>query len=209
MPSAGYGAGRLPYDGGPQPRGRAKASAWPELAKVILSLGASPESYMKFHFGRNMVHAPTPYQLSSLKSADDYRRVRMPVEASDISSQLANDANEFKHWARKNKPMFNNDMLLWRCVLLDTCSGENISPLFRYLVACSLGLPEVIEFWRTDAHLQFLSNPPLYSRLWSELIKPGYLHLPAEDAGVVDDLSESAAPPSVTLPGTPFNIIRA
>lgn len=209
MPSAGYGAGRLPYDGGPQPRGRAKPSAWPELARVILSLGASPESYIKYHFSHSMVHAPTPYQLASIRSADEYRKKRMPIEASDISSQLANDNNEFRHWSKKNKPMFNDDRSLWRCVLLDTCSGENISPLFRYLVACSLGMTEVIEFWRTDANLQYSSNPLLYNQLWSGLIKPGYLHIPVEDAAVVDDLAESAAPPSVTLPGTPFNIIRA
>lgn len=209
MPSANYGAGRLPYDGGPQPRGKAKSPVWPDLAKVLLGIGVAPEPYMKFHFSRCMVHPPTPYQLASWKSADEYVRLRLPLESSDISSQLANDTNEFKHWAKKNKPMFRDDMSLWRCVLLDTCSGENISPLFRYLVACSLGLTEVIEFWRTDAYLQYLSHRLLYDKLWRELIKPGYLQLPAEDAAVVDDLAESAAPPSVTLPGTPINIIRA
>lgn len=211
MDASTYGSSRLPYDGGSSPYSKPKSPAWPHLAQVLHDLGASASSYMKFHFSRKMIHAPTPYQLASFKAVEEYRQRGLPLEVSDVKYRLSTDVNEFKYWATRNKRLFSDDRLLWRCVLLDVTSGQNISPLFRYLIAMSLDMKEVADQWRPEANLQYLGNRYLYDNIWSKLIRPGYIQVSEEEVGVLDDLSANqAAPPELPASSSSqFKAIRA
>lgn len=210
MPSESYGDSRLPYDGGPAAYSKPKSPAWPKLARVLSDLGTSPSSFMRFHFSKRMAHPPTPYQLASDKSIEEYRQFGLVLETSDIKYRLSMDAYEFKYRTKRNRKDFRTDQETWRCVLLEIYSGAKISPLFRYLIALSLSLHDVAAMWRTEAVIQYLDNRHLYDLHWSSILTPGLMQISEEEAGVVDDLSlPPAAPPELPVTTSPPAVIRA
>ena len=157
------------WDGGVDSRGRQHKNVWPKIARFMFQhqLDASACMSLRFELAAGLKSAPLPDHIPSLRYLDDYKAV----------SQL--DTTELRYILRAEKELATVEIAEaaqfelvgipgWIFVLGN--SELSLSPLFRYCLASSEELTDLLDRYRTSAILQYASSMDNYDAAWAEWI---------------------------------------
>jgi hypothetical protein len=107
--------------------------------------------YPPFLIGGNALKAYHEYN----STADERLRSSLHAEISRFRTEVV----------LNSKPDMTTEEC-WRFVLMN--SGNNISPLLRYLCAVDIGAMDLAKFWYDAAMLQVIMDPRGYIRVWDD-----------------------------------------
>lgn len=152
---------------------------WMRVARAVLLEGIDdPERFMRAAFTQSIARDTTLAfgpatngfdERGFQAQVDNYRRYCMHAD-----THLAEDWDayglEFEVAVRALRTRFPQkpQKELWHFVLMN--KFHMLSPLFKYCIAASEDIPEVVNAVHSAALLQFLGDPKGYIRVWKEKI---------------------------------------
>jgi hypothetical protein len=143
-----YGDSRLTrYDGGTDAQGRTYRPVWDRLAEFAAGAGIDLADYLADAFDSSGPHAPTPWQLCSEHVLAAYRGRLDRDGPSDTDYAIAAQYAELRGRvaALGEHCRVRGLDQLWAVEVTLRDLTNQLTPLFRYCVACDAGLDDVAE----------------------------------------------------------------
>ncbi len=161
------------WDGGVANDGKHYNPVWPRIAALCDKYNLVPDLLVRAMFHNRMQYPPEPSQAVGNEAISRYRLFTSAStrleRTADIRSAFGCDKSLSTAEVARQKKYFKRDEAgAWRITLVTMT--VNLSPLFRYCVACNQGWDDIAMQFQSPAMRQYLQNADLYDEVWGEYI---------------------------------------
>lgn len=141
-------------------------SIWNTVARRLKNKNiTNVERFVRAQFSCRTNKKIYPTHLLASSAFENYEEFDQFADR-ELEFQLRNDISKFKEDFKTKKDC--------KSVLLDL--ENEISPLFRFIVALSENIPDLSNKFKEAARLQFLLDPIGYLRVWGKLLPAEYFY---------------------------------
>ena len=158
------------WDGGKDSRGRQYKPIWPKIARFMFEhrLDVSACLLLRFELATEKQYPPNPDDVATPRYLEDYKAVSQETVA-DLGFML-NAEKELclVEISEANASFSINGKPAWIMVLGN--DDLALSPLFRYCLASSEGLTDLVKKNEIEAILQYIVSTRGYDKAWAEWI---------------------------------------
>lgn len=158
------------WDGGTSSFGKRHQPVWPKIAKFCLEHGINHEILIREFFEDRLGgYTPRPTDLMTNEALAVYARAHV-LQREDVfvtyKSEQVEARRRYLFTKMMNVGMSDEDA--WKTVILAPLS--NLSPLFSYCLACSIGALGIAAMYRERAFWQYIASPRLYDEAMGSAI---------------------------------------
>lgn len=156
----------------------AKNSVWQKIVEWCEKRKIQPEEYVRSAFTDLPVYrqtAPEPNQIMGAKYESKWKEVSVKMEERLAASLAAEKALALRHVVVNQSLYGDTAEFAQHCVLTD--GNIDLSPLFRYCLAISIGgklMRKIARKFQAEAVLQFECYRRQYKKTWADVLPEGF-----------------------------------
>lgn len=167
-----WGSKPIPrYDGGEDGNGRTYANVWRQVAQFVLLHGLDPRRFVRAQFAIRDSKPVEPTHLTGPRALDVYD-AEAERSRGDIARLFDFQRQQVLLEFNKLKPCRSRygwaDADVYRAVLGNAL--VSLSALFRFCLAESLGLTDLVDRFAEDAIVQYMADRAEYDEVWGRWV---------------------------------------
>jgi len=155
------------WDGGRDSGGRHHKAVWPKIAEFVLNRELDEARFIRAQFEK-AAYQPQPNQLTNERAVGQYLDSVRQLPGELERALLIQGRSAVVAFETLRATSQWHDNLVWAYVLSDL--RNELTALFRFCVAASVGLPHVQLLFHDAALAEYLRHRVVYDRIWGEHI---------------------------------------